>query len=449
MRTARFVGAGLIACGLTAPLATAGPGRAAPASPIRHVVIVFQENHSFDNVLGRFCAGSGRCDGATSGVVSDGSTVPLADAADLIPIIEHSHLAEVEAIDGGKMDGFDRVTGCHARGGYACYTQFVPSAIPNLTALATSFALSDRTFETTTASSWVSHLALVASTSDGFYGDNPLARHGVVGPGGGCDSFKDTLWATGWGSAPIFVPSCVPDRSGRGPYRPSPVRWVPTIMDRLDGAGLEWRLYAGGGPTKKGTWQAGYFWQVCSMFAECQLGPQRENWADMKQVLSDAAAGSLPAVSLVTPTLMVSQHNRTSMLKGDNWIGRVVSSLETGPEWSSTAIFITYDDCGCFYDHVPPHGSLGIRVPMVIVSPYARPGFTDSHVASFDSMLAYIEHLFGLAPLASGDAAAYDYRDAFDYARTPLPPVSMVMSHVPQAEMRFLGSHPPDENDPT
>jgi phospholipase C len=127
----------------------------------------------------------------------------------------------------------------------------------------------------------------------------------------------------------------------------------------------------------------------------------------------------------------------------------VVSSLETGPEWSSTAIFITYDDCGCFYDHVPPHGSLGIRVPMVIVSPYARPGFTDSHVASFDSMLAYIEHLFGLAPLASGDAAAYDYRDAFDYARTPLPPVSMVMSHVPQAEMRFLGSHPPDENDPT
>ena len=111
------------------------------------------------------------------------------------------------------------------------------------------------------------------------------------------------------------------------------------------------------------------------------------------------------------------------MALGDNWIGSVVSAIENGPDWNSTAIFITYDDCGCFYDHVaPPVNGWGIREPMVIVSPYAKPGYTDTTHTTFSGILAYTEHIFGLSPLGENDAQAYDFHNAFNYSQAPLAP---------------------------
>lgn len=127
---------------------------------------------------------------------------------------------------------------------------------------------------------------------------------------------------------------------------------------------------------------------------------------DTANILTDAKGGRLPSLSLVMPvgaTGKTSQHKLSSMTEGGNWIGELMNSLMNGPEWGSTAIFITYDDCVCFHDHVAPPAGLGIRVPMVIVSPFARAGFTDSGVASFSSMLAYVEHNFGLRPLSPRD----------------------------------------------
>jgi phospholipase C len=99
-------------------------------------------------------------------------------------------------------------------------------------------------------------------------------------------------------------------------------------------------------------------------------------------VVDDGAAGKLSNFSIVVPTGANSQHNKDSMTVGDNWIGSIVAAIQSGPDWPSTTIFITYDDCGCFYDHVPPpQPDWGIRVPMVIVSPYAERGGTDSGLA--------------------------------------------------------------------
>src|SRR5262249_46859812 len=143
-------------------------------------------------------------------------------------------------------------------------------------------------------------------------------------------------------------------------------------------------------------------WAICPTFAECIDGPQAANMVDSSQILTDSAAGALPNFSVVLPNQQWSQHNNDSMQQGDNWIGRVVSAIQAdGTDWPTTAIFITYDDCGCFYDHVPPPPGLGIRVPMVIVSPYAVPGYTDSNDANMNSLLAFTEHQFGLAPLSS------------------------------------------------
>jgi len=436
---------------------TSAPASAARRnpSPIQHVVILFQENHSFDNVLGKLCSqidhgiiAHDPCDGATTGVLPDGRTIPLGRSPDVVPGVKHDVASQRVAIDGGRMDGFGLIHGCTAQRHYACYSQFDPGQIPNLSALSRRYAISDRTFEFATTPSWGGHMVLASATLDGFSGDNP-------GPpiypsnetqGWGCDSRLTAWW---WnGSAYERQPSCIPDRRGRGPFRPSPVPYVPTIFDRLDGAGLSWRIYGGtGGP---GDQTSGYWWTICPTFYECLGSRQRTNFVPAEQVMADAQEGTLPSYAIVTPVQATSQHNLQSMALGDNWIGDVVGSIMKGPDWPSTAIFITYDDCGCFYDHVPPPDrSTGIRVPMTIVSPYASAGFTDSTDATFMSMLAFTEHTFGLHPLTKADANAYDYAESFDYGQEPSGGIALTHTRITRCELRFIASHPPAPGDPT
>jgi phospholipase C len=434
-------------------------------TPIRHVVIIDQENHSFDNVLGWLCLQLNRCqgpmrlpDGTPVGLIHDGTTIALPPAEDIVPRTPHNHDAQVLAVDGGRMDSFDLMVegtaNCNQASGYSCYQAYRPNQIPNLAALGTNFVIADHTFQSDVAASWGSHLGLVAGSMDGFYGDNPTATG--TGSGWGCDSNRDALWTPPGGGAPIFQPSCVPDPSlaGRpygGAYRATQVQWVPTIMDRLDAAQLPWKIYAGK-PAQKGQGgfqSTGYQWATCPSFADCLYTAQANNVFDSTKILVDAAAGQLPALSIVTPTLDKSQHNTVSMKLGDNWIGQVLEALESSPEWSSTAVFITYDDCGCFYDHVAPPPGLGVRVPMVIVSPFARRAFTDSNVASYASLLAFTEYVFGLSPLATSDASAYNFLGSFDFTHANLSAVPMVTSSVSAEEQNYIKAHPDAANDPT
>ena len=139
------------------------------------------------------------------------------------------------------------------------------------------------------------------------------------------------------------------------------------------------------------------------------------------------------------------------MAVGDNWIGQAISAIESGPNWGSTAIFLTWDDCGCFSDHVPPPTgtNLGIRVPMIIISPYAKAGYTDHNVASFASLLSFSEYALGVAPLSSVDATAYNYLGAFNFAQTPLTGATMTKTPEPAASKATIKAHPPDPKDPT
>jgi len=425
--------------------------RAATTSPIQHVVIIYQENHSFDNVLGLFCTLTGKCAGASEGTLSNGQTIQLKRGKDLVPQVDHRVDTQETAINNGQMNGFDLIPGCTEADGYACFISYDQTKIPNLWSLASTYAVSDATFENHILSSWGGHLELVAATLDGFTGDNPVkARGHELGLGWGCDSFRVAPWVDPDTGQVSNQPSCVPASDGSGPWRPSPVDYVPTIMDRLDGAGLSWKLYASQNPPGQPKSQAApYGWAICPTFAECISGPQAANMVPTAQVLTDASAGTLPNFSVVLPNQSRSQHNNDSMLVGDNWIGQVVSAIQSGPDWASTAIFITYDDCGCFYDHVAPPPGYGIRVPMVIVSPYAIQG-DDPNTASFASLLAFTEHTFGLDPLGTEDATAYDYANAFNYARGPrLAPFDAVVSPIPAASLRAMREHPADPDDPT
>jgi phospholipase C len=432
---------------LAVPLAALGLCSAAPAraTPIKHVVVIYQENHSFDNVLGRLCQRAQRCDGATVGRLPNGSRIPLRTATDIVPDVAHSTTAQVKAIDGGKMDGFANIGGCGADTHYQCLTQFSESQIPNLAALADQFATSDRTFQMDSIPSWGAHLELVAAKLDGFTGGiNPT---GAGSNGWGCDSNKDAGWRSTPSSYIKQEPSCIPDYNLNpaafpygGAYRSTPVKPIPTIMDELDRAGLAWKFYSSSAP------DSGYNWATCPTFAECLYTAQHTNLVPRDDVLTDAQSGNLPALSLVLPSGKVSQHNTFSMAEGDNWIGQVVSAIENGPDWGSTAIFITYDDCGCFYDHVAPPSGLGLRVPMVIVSPYAKPRYTDSSRASLASLLAFTEHTFGLPSLGNKDSTAYDYSKAFDYSQTPNPPATMTQTQLSQSERQQLQTMPHPED---
>lgn len=427
-------------------------------TPIQHVVFIIQENHSFDNVLGPWCVQNNRCDGASTGLTSTGQVIPLSSATDHIPQVPHTIDAQTNAIDGGKMDGFSKIQGCTAANGYACYTAYsaASSAIHNVAALATQYVVADHTFEDDTVASWGMHVESVSATMDGFVGGgtpHPGSK-GVLGQGWGCNSGLDTGWISPVGKS-MNVPACVPDPSLNpatypfgGAYRATPVPYVPTIMDRLNAAALSWKMYVGLPNGTHGN-TSGYGWAICPTYAECIDTNQGQNMVANSQIMTDATNGTLPNFSVVTPTQANSQHNGDFMTVGDNWLGQVLNAIQTGPEWSSTAVFLTWDDCGCFYDHVAPPAGLGIRVPMVIISPYARPGYTETATASFASVLAYTEAAFSLPPLTTKDAAAYDYSGSFDYSQVPLAPIRLRMTPVSRAELQAAADSPPDPDDPT
>jgi phospholipase C len=434
----------------------------AQSSPIRHVVVIDMENHSFDNVLGFWCDDNpGRCpDGGMPAQVtlSGGAVVTPTKDPDTVPTVDHTSLVQLTAIDGGKMDGWGQISGCTAAANYGCISGYQPSQIPNLTTLAQNFAISDMTFSLAASSSWGGHLyAAVGNLDGGFEGSDPVPAAGVTpGPGWGCNSDKVTWWRPQTGPKER-IPSCLPDPrlalANGGAFEPTPAPYEPTIFDRLTAAGLTWKIF---GTPKPGGGGGGYAWSICPSIAECQYTSQLKKLVRQTQFETDAAAGTLPNYSVVTPGgpgPSSSCHNGQSMTACDNRIGQVVSAVENGPDWASTAIFITFDDCGCFYDQVPPpvgpDGTQeGPRLPLIIASPYVKAGYTDTTATTFAGILAYTEQNFGLAPLGVNDAQAYPFTNAFDYSQVPLKGIRTRMTKLPESALHIKLT-PAEVNDPT
>jgi phospholipase C len=444
-RAARAVIALAVAGALGAAGAAPGTARAAhrKSSPIQHIVVLYLENHSFDSLFGFWCDDNpGRCpDGGmpASVTLSNGAVVkPFVDP-DVPPIVKHTVAGQVAAIDGGKMDGWQQIPGCGAPK-YKCISGYEPREIPNLIALADQFAISDHMFSLADSPSWGGHLYAALGAMDGFLGNNPQVTKGMIGPGWGCDSDRTTQWQPPGGGQVQMVPSCVPDPSlqmpNGGAFEPTPVKQAPSIMDRLSTAGLAWQNFGARASQK------GYGWSVCAPIASCLYTKESSHTHPDSEFLKEAQAGALPSFSIITPgndNVFNSWHNGFSTTAGDNWLGEIASAVMNGPEWKSTVLFVTWDDCGCFYDQVPPPREPdgqreGPRLPLLIVSPYARPGFTDTTATTYAGVLAYVEQTFGLAPLGINDARAYPFTRAFNYSQRPLTAVRMVTRPIPRGD---------------
>ena len=381
--------------------------------PIKHVVFIVKENHSFNNYFGLFPGATG----ATSCKVSNGTTIPLAHMGDRVRDMGHEWNDAMIAVDGGKMDKFDLVAQGNFQGDYLACSQFQQQDIPNYWTYAQAFTLGDMMFSSLNGGSFPNHLYTVAASNETGVIFNP--RNQLRGTNSwGCDAPPGTTVET-------ISPT------GQVAYQ-FPCFTGTTLADALNQAGVSWKYYA---PSSN---QAGYVWSTLSSFSQIRNGNQwKTNVVPYGQFLTDAAAGTLPAISWVVTLTYYSEHPPASSCVGENYTVSEMNALMQGPDWNSTAVFIVWDDFGGFYDPVPPPAAdtygLGPRVPLLVISPYAKPGYLSHTPYEFSSVLKTVEEWFGLASLNGRDVTANDLSDAFDFAQAPTPPIVLNQRTCPAA----------------
>jgi len=419
-------------CGFSAIAQTpaSAPKTAAKVSPgppgmdvIQHVVFIIKENRSFDNYFGAFPG----ADGATSGVLSNGQIIPLGRTPDQTPNdIDHAWFGAITAMNHGKMNGFDLIAGGNDNGNYLSYTQMTAAEIPNYYAYARTFTLADRMFSSITSNSFPNHLYTIAATSGGVMDIpmSPVYPNGALprGVGWGCDDDAETT---------VPVMDAFGDISKQFPCFD-----FKTLADTMSAAGVSWKYYA----PSAGEW--GYGYSTYNAINHIRNGPAwARNVVPVAQFIADAQSGNLPSVSWIV-TGAENEHPPYSTCLGENWTVRNLNALMRGPDWASTVVFLTWDDFGGFYDHVPPPRSdsygFGPRVPLVIISPYARPGYISHTQYEFSSVLKFIEERFGLPSLSGRDAVANDATDSLDFSQSPLPPLVLAEHACPVLSIKRL-----------
>jgi phospholipase C len=370
--------------------------------PIKHVVFLIKENRTFDHMFGRFPG----ADGVTFGDDA-GTRVPLtrATVGRMSGDVPHCYECALAAYDGGKMDGFDQTETAHK---YA-YTQFRPSQIPNYWALAKRYVLFDHFFSSEAGPSFPNHLYSIAAQSGGAH-DNPRRSPSLTHGSNtfGCDAPPHQK-----------VEITKPDGSTS---MVRPCFNFATEGDLLNRASVPWAYYAA---TET---QKGYIWSAFSAIKRYR--DQIKNWkAHMRPVddlLRDIRADRLPPVTWITPRFELSDHPPYSMCYGENWTTKVVDAIMNRPMWKTTAIFLTWDDYGGFYDHVaPPQVDMfgfGFRVPLIVISPYSKTGYVDHTVGEFSSVLRFMEDNWGLRQLTERDRMGNDLRGAFAFGKQPRAP---------------------------
>jgi phospholipase C len=401
----------------SAPQAARGPRpkavKKADLTVLQHFVFIVKENRSFDSYFGAFQPTKGQTvDGATSGTISTGQVIPLAPMPDVTYFDpQHDAVGAFTAIDGGKMDGYDLIQWGNVNGGFLAYRQFGQTDILNYFAYAQNFVLADHMFSTIYGPSFPNHLITVAAQNGGTMGTpvSPLTQWGNFGnqTSWGCDA-----------TATVAVRTLDSDGDIDAEY---PCFDFQTLADSLEEAGISWKYYA---PTKG---NYGYTWSALNSIKHIREGDLwKTNVVPTSQFLTDAENGNLPAVSwlVVGPE---GEHPPFSTCGGENWTVKQLNAVMQGSDWGSTAIFITWDDNGGFYDHVvPPQNDefgYGPRVPLLIISPYAIPGYVSHTQYEFSSVLKTIEERFGLPPLTQRDEQANDLYDSFNFNQQPNPPL--------------------------
>jgi len=412
---------------------TAASPPAIPAGKIEHVVIIFQENRSTDDLFSGFPG----ADTVRSGPAAGGRTIALQPIPFEAPgDLDHSHTGFEKDDDNGRMDGFLRAKYIRFEGVTDPPYAHVPDdETKPLWTLAKRYTLADRMFQTNQGPSFPAHLYIIGGTSapdpksDLLASENPGDKEQSK-PDGGCDSPADMLVK-------------LIDPSGSEDHRLYPCFENPTVMDLLDKKGLSWKYYE---PHHGGLWDG--------PDAIRHLRDQPNDWANVvtpeTTIFKDIAAGGLPDVSWVIPNGRNSDHPGSLSDTGPSWVASIVNAIGSSPYWRSTAIFITWDDWGGWYDHVAPPTynsyELGFRVPLIVVSPYAKRGYVSHRQHEFGSIIRFIEEDSGLGSLGRTDVRSDDLSDCFDFGQAPTS-FTPVETKYPMADFvqSSVSFSPPDD----
>ncbi len=406
--------------------------RLSSGGKVQHVVIIIQENRSFNNLFMNY-------PGATTATYGYNAKhqqialqpVTLATTWDL----QHNAQGFIKSCRGTgsipgtncRMNGFDKQRWtCGRPSAPPCPNPDPPySYVPQSEAqpywdMANQYVLADEMFESDfDTSSFVSHQYAIAAVNPNASVDNPETLWGC--PGGPADRIS------------VLGPNRNYEAGSEVPC------WDPTTLgDELDAAGLTWAFYAapvkGGGSFSCGTGgiqgDAGKgrvgIWSAYQAIHHICYGP---DWdadviAPSSKFITDVGKGELRSVTWITPTYANSDHGGSGSSTGPSWVTQLVNAVGESPSWDSTAIFIFWDESGGWFDPVAPayvdNDGLGFRVPLLIISPYAKQGYVSHVPYEHGSILKFVEDQFGLGRLAASDTRANSPEsDAFDFSGGP------------------------------
>lgn len=359
MATALVVALGLVVTGLyvLAPSPPGGSGGRTPPGPIQHVVEIMLENHAFDNFFGTFPGADGPPAGTSLPDGHGGLIAPYWISGTSTPDPPHFRSAELYDLDGGRMDGFvEQMARSDPSAASTPMGFYNATQLSGIWGLASDFVLCDRYFAS------------------------------VLGP-----TVPNRLYAMA-GAAAGITNDVLPTDT-----------YLRTIFDQLTSFGYSWSYYAGG-----------LLPPLPSSLVPLSWSAQKV--ADLRPLGELPAAlhrGTLPALTFVDPEgTIYSQHPPLDVRVGDAWVLGLVRSIEASPVWSSTVVFLTWDEGGGYYDHVAPPAmdawGDGFRVPMIVISPFSKVGAVDSTVFDHTSVLHFVEAAWGLPFLNERVASADD-----------------------------------------
>ena len=375
--------------------------------------MIVQENRTVDNLFNGFSG----ADTVEYGMTSGGKSVKLLSIS-LATLMgpNHSHGAFVTEFDNGKMDGFDRerVTCSPSPCSGTAFAEVNRADSKIYWQFAGNYTLADHVFQTNEGPSFPAHQYLIAGQS----GRNVDSSGHVWSIAENANNSSCVV--NGGLGMQIDMSSPFPGIEGnRGPTCQN----YETIFDLLDGAGVSWHYY-----NRKYTG----FWAGPAAVRHIWHGPDRKNLiVPETTVLADIAAHRLPAVSYIMPSPPNSDHPHTTPtnpLNGPYWVGTIVNAIGQDPYyWSNTAVLVTWDDWGGWFDHAKPIHPFpndpyeyGFRVPLLVISPYARPHYVGHHQRTYSSILHFIEDVYGLPSLNTTDAQTDDLAGLFNFSQRPL-----------------------------
>ncbi len=388
---------------------------AVPVSPtllqdkIKHIIIIMQENRSFDTYFGTYPGADGipMQNGVPTVCVNDPQTKqciqPYHNSADVNSGGPHAAASAKADMDGGKMDGFvaqfrQAANACKGQNPNTpgCVQGQTPDVmgwhdareIPNYWAYAQNFVLQDKMFEPNASWSLPAHLFMVSAWSAqcANVNDPMTCKDAIDGPankpGGGLAEANAGQLTYAWTDLTYLL-------------HQHNISWAYYLSEGNEPDCADDAMLC---TPKKQTVNVPGIWNPLPGFVTVQQDNQLANIQTVDKYFAAAKNGTLPAVVWITPEEKVSEHPPAKISDGQAYVTSVINAAMQGPDWNTTAIFLAWDDWGGFYDHVAPPKvdaeGYGLRVPALVISPYAKKGLIDHQTLSFDAYLKFIEDDF-------------------------------------------------------